>query len=106
MTRSFVLTVGAFVLLAACGEETPKVVVEAPTPSVEPAPLDPNASATEQAALAPCGAVTAEGYCGVAFGMTPADAQKKFPVKLGVYAGGDPNDVGNDNRCFELFAAE
>src|SRR5689334_15042324 len=96
----------AIALLAACSGEAPAPTIEAETPSVEPAPLDPNAPAAEQAALASCGAVTAEGYCGVAFGMAPGAAQQKFPVKLSVYAGGDPNAPEDVNRCYELFAAE
>jgi hypothetical protein len=88
--------------LAACGEASaPSERSHAPE-AVEPAPLDPNAAAAEEAALASCGPVTAQGYCGVAFGMAPADARKKFPVGLEMYSGSDPSDP---NRCYELFAA-
>jgi hypothetical protein len=90
------------VVLAACGEATAPEGEHAHAPeAVEPAPLDPNADAAEQAALASCGAVTAQGYCGVTFGMPPAEARTKFPIGLEMYSSGDPNDP---NRCFEMFA--
>jgi hypothetical protein len=88
--------------LASCGEATAPEGVHAHSPeAVEPAPLDPNADAAEQAALASCGAVTAQGYCGIAFGMAPAAAHAKFPVALEMYSAGDP---GDPNRCYEMFA--
>ncbi len=89
-------------LLAACGEATAPETEHAHAPeAVEPAPFDPNAGAAEQAALASCGAVTVHGYCGVTFGMTPAQAKETFPVGLEMYSGADPSDP---NRCYELFA--
>ncbi|HEX5008635.1 MAG TPA: hypothetical protein VFV70_16085 [Hyphomonadaceae bacterium] len=92
----------AALALAACGEASAPAAERSHAPeAVEPAPLDPNADAAEQAALASCGPVTAQGYCGVVFGMTPADARAKFPVGLEMYSGADPSDA---NRCFELFA--
>jgi hypothetical protein len=88
--------------LAACGEASAPKGEHAHAPeAVEPAPYDPNAPAAEQAALASCGAVTAQGYCGIAFGMAPAEARTKFPVGLEMYSGGDP---GDPNRCYEMFA--
>ena len=64
------------VALAACGEASAPEGEHPHAPeAVEPAPLDPNAAAAEEAALASCGPVTAQGYCGVAFGMAPADAR-------------------------------
>ena len=90
--------------LAACGPSTPEV--SEPAVSEEPAPLNPNAPAEEKAALSPCGAVTTEGYCGVTFGMAPDAAQKKFPVKLELYSGGDPQKQTDPNRCYEMIAAE
>ena len=93
----------AALTLAACGEASAPEGEHSHAPeAVEPAPLDPNADAAEQAALASCGDVTAQGYCGVSFGMTPAEAHAKFPVKLEMYSGADP---GDPNRCYELFAA-
>lgn len=74
--------------------------------SVEPAPLDPAAPAEEKAALASCGPVTAEGYCGVAFGMSPAEAVARFPVKLENYDGADSDMQKDPNHCYEMFAAE
>jgi hypothetical protein len=90
------------IVLAACGGPNPEPD-HAPE-AVEPAPLDPNAPAAELAALASCGAVTAQGYCGVTFGMTPTEARTKFPVGLDTYSGGDPASQGDPNRCYEMFA--
>ncbi len=88
--------------LAACGESLAPGDEHAHAPeAVEPAPLDPNALAAEQSALASCGAVSAQGYCGITFGMPPAEARGKFPVGLEMYSGSDPSDP---NRCFEMFA--
>ena len=92
----------ALILAAACSP-SPAPASDAPA-SVEPEPLDPAAPAAEQAALSGCGAVTAEGYCGVTFGMAPGDAAKKFPVKLDIYSGGDPASQNDKNRCYEMFA--
>lgn len=87
---------------AACSESLAPEGEHAHAPeAVEPAPLDPNADAAEEAALASCGAVSAQGYCGVTFGMTPAEARAKFPVGLEMYSGSDP---GDPNRCYEMFA--
>jgi hypothetical protein len=92
--------------VAACGDSE---LAPAPAPenpaSIEPAPLDPNAPAAEQAALAKCGPVTAEGYCGVTFGMAPTEAKTKFPVALETYSG-DAAAAPDPNGCFELIAAE
>jgi hypothetical protein len=95
----------ALAALGGCGgSKTDPAPVEATMPSIEPQPLGPNASEEEVAALSSCGPVTAEGYCGVTFGMTPDAAKGKFPVKLETYAGQAVND--DPNQCFELFAAE
>lgn len=92
----------AALALAACGEASAPEGEHAHAPeAVEPAPLDPNADSAEQAALVSCGAVTAQGYCGVTFGTAPAEARTKFPVGLEMYSGGDPGDT---NRCYEMFA--
>ncbi len=89
--------------LAACGEATAPESGHAHSPEpAEPAPLDPNADAAEQAALASCGPVTAQGYCGVTFGMSPDAARRIFPVELEMYSGSDASDP---NRCYEMFAA-
>jgi hypothetical protein len=105
--RAAVIFASAFALgVAACGESKPASEAAPDHPaSIEPAPLDPNAPAAEQAALAKCGPVTAEGYCGVTFGMAPAAAKTKFPVALEVYSG-DTSATPDPNACFELFAAE
>lgn len=99
-------TVIAFILaafsLAACGE------AKAPDPeprAEEPAPLDPNAPAEELKVLANCAPVSAEGYCGVSWGMSPAEARTKFPVKLEDY-NGDTSAKPNPNACYEMFAGE
>lgn len=90
--------------LAACGEATKSE--PAPEPRAEePGPLDPNAPAAELAALSSCAPVSAEGYCGITWGMSPADARGKFPVKLEDY-NGDTSDKPNPNACYEMFAAE
>jgi hypothetical protein len=100
------LVVTPLLALAACGSPKPaeEAAPEAPV-SVEPAPLDPDAAAAEQAALANCGPVTTQGYCGVTFGMTPDAAKTKFPVKLQNYSG-DTSAQPDPNACFELFPAE
>ena len=103
--RAF-LGLAPLLVLAACG--SPKPAAEAApetSASVEPAPLDPDAPAAEQAALASCGPVTAQGYCGVMFGMGPDAAKTKFPVKLQNYSG-DTAAQPDPNACFELFPAE
>ncbi|MDP3738119.1 MAG: hypothetical protein Q8R02_12060 [Hyphomonadaceae bacterium] len=99
------LAISVLVLAAACSPSPEVPLSEAPA-SVEPEPLDPGAPAAEQAALSGCGPVTAEGFCGVTFGMAPKEALTKFPVKLEVYSGGDPAAQADPNRCFEMLAAE
>ncbi len=76
------------------------------TASAAPAPLDPGAPAAEQAALAACSPVTAAGYCGVTFGMTPDQARAKFPVGLDSYDGADAAAQGDPNHCYEIFGVE
>src|SRR5689334_8345134 len=98
----------AFVLaafsLAACGEATKSE--PAPEPRAEePGPLDPNAPAAEIAALSTCAPVSADGYCGITWGMSPAEARAKFPVKLEDY-NGDTSAKPDPNACYELFAEE
>ena len=63
------------------------------------------AEVAEHGALSRCGVVSAEGYCGVRFGMTPEAAAAAFPVKLESYesAPGAEDDL---LACHELFAAE
>jgi len=72
-------------LAAACGEK-------AAAPREKPAPA-PSASdiesadaaetgVTEEAASAPCATIGADGYCGVAFGMTDNEASGAFPGGL------------------------
>jgi hypothetical protein len=95
-----------FLALAACGPAPAPEGAHENTASVEPEPLDPGAPAAEQAALASCGPVTTAGYCGVTFGLSPADAAKKFPVPLDGYDGADPVIQADPNHCFEMFAAE
>lgn len=92
--------------LAACGAPEPAETPREATPAAaEPEPLDPNAPAAEQAALASCGPVSAAGYCGVAFGMPPDIAAAKFPVALQKYSG-DASAQPDPNACFELFPTE
>lgn len=86
--------------LAGCGGSAP-----APT-EAEIANMTPDEAAeAEQSALARCGEVSVEGYCGVKFGQAVAEAEKAFPVKLeGVeMAAGAPLPPGG---CYELFAAQ
>jgi hypothetical protein len=98
-----VLAAVAALALAACGDAGNEA---APAPRAEdPAPLDPNAPAAEIAALSGCAPVSAEGYCGVAWGMSPAQARAKFPVKLEDY-NGDTSARPDPNACFEMFAGE
>ena len=103
--RFFVLVLP--LAISACGgpASTPESGPEN-SASVAPAPLDPTAPAAEQAALASCGSVTAAGYCGVTFGMSPKDARANFPVDLEGYADYVPQNRAEANRCFEMFAIE
>lgn len=94
---------GLALLLSGCGPAPAPEGAHTHAESVEPAPLDLGAPAAEQAALASCAPVTAAGWCGVAFGMSPADAVAKLPVTLEGYDSGDSMDP---DRCLELFAAE
>ncbi len=103
--RSVVLAFASVLILAACGGESAKINAEPAGPAVEPAPLDPAAPAAEQAALSACAPVSASGYCGIAWGMSPDQARAKFPVKLDAY-NGDTSDKPDPNACYELFAAE
>lgn len=103
--RIAALSISVLLLAAACTPSPEVPLSEAPA-SVEPEPLDPAAPAAEQAALANCGPVTATGFCGVTFGMAPKEALTKFPVKLGVYSGGDPAAQSDPNRCYEMLAEE
>ena len=98
---AFILALG----VSACGGPAPAPEgVYENTAYVEPEPLDPNAPAAEQAALASCGPVTAGGYCGVTFGMTPEQARAKFPVGLEGYDGAGVD--AQPGHCFELFGVE
>jgi hypothetical protein len=104
--RASIALVSALAFAAACSG--PKPAEEAPNDApaaIEPAPLDPDAPAAEQAALANCGPVTAQGYCGVAFGAAPDAAKTKFPVSLQNYSG-DTAAQPDPNACYELFPAE
>jgi hypothetical protein len=90
-------------VLAACGSE--------PAPDVGPVTEDgaaielTEAEAAEHGALSKCGVVSAEGYCGVRFGMTPEAAAAAFPVKLESYES-VPGVENDPLACHELFAAE
>jgi hypothetical protein len=87
--------------LAACGSE----------PASDAGPLAEDgtsielstAEIAERDALARCGAVGPEGYCGVRFGMTREAAMAAFPVQLEYYDTAPPADV-DPLRCHELFA--
>ena len=92
--------------VSACGPAPAPEGAPEETASAEPAPLDPGAPAAERAALANCAPVTANGYCGVTFGMTPDEARTKFPVGLDSYDGADPGTQGDPNHCFEIFGVE
>lgn len=105
--RLVLLTPFAIALsLSACGPSAAPAPEPAERASVAPAPLDPEAPAAEQAALASCGAVTAQGYCGVTFGMTSQQASAKFPGGLESYDGADPAGQSDPNHCFEMFGIE
>lgn len=86
-------------LAAACGpaaapvEETPE----------DMAALSPDeALAAEREALRQCGQVTAEGYCGVTFGASEAEADAAFPVPFEKSEAGANADTSAE-RCHELF---
>lgn len=97
-----VALVVAVPLLAGCGApETAPVVASVAAPQaatgLETDPLN--------AELAACGPVTAAGYCGVTFGMTPQEAKSAFPVALVRYSA-DVELLHDSSGCFEMFAAE
>lgn len=85
--------------LAACG--APDAVSSATTvpDQVEPAAAPLNAELTA------CAPATAEGYCGVTFGMTPQQAKLAFPAPLVRYSA-DVELLHDANQCFEMFAEE
>jgi hypothetical protein len=86
-------------LLGACGGEpaVPSEPVEDMTPE--------EAADAERTALARCGEVTAQGYCGVRFGMTEAEAKQAFPVALEGYELPAEGQAAS-GTCHELFAVE
>ena len=87
-----------FALLGACGE--------APKPSEPLEDMTPEEAANaERTALARCGEVTVQGYCGVRFGMTVDEAKQAFPVALQGYEVPAEGDI-SAAACHELFAAE
>jgi len=99
------ITLACVVMLASgCGGEPAPATPES-TPAEAPDPAIAAAAAAEGAALASCGAVTAEGYCGVRFGMTREAADAAFPVELENYDIAPPAEV-DPMRCYELFAVE
>lgn len=90
-----------FLLLGGCGGSAP-----APAEAVDTSNFTPDEAAdAERAALARCGEVTREGYCGVKFGMPMAEAMKAFPVKLEGYDALPGTEPGGDT-CTELFAVQ
>lgn len=106
MRLAFLMPLTIALALSACGPSPAPEAEPAERASVEPAPLDPEAPAAEQAALASCGTVTAQGYCGVTFGMASQQASAKFPGGLENYDGADPSAQADANRCFEMFGVE
>ena len=69
--------------------------------TVPPTPEAAAASAAAQArAVDACGLVSAEGFCGVKFGMAIAAARAVYPGKLETLSGDDAPDP---QVCFELF---
>ena len=99
MARFLLSGLVSLALLAACGGEA--VVSSEPVEEMPPA----EAADAERTALARCGEVTPEGYCGVRFGMTVAEARQAFPVSLESYEA--PADgVVPEAGCHELFAVE
>jgi hypothetical protein len=99
MARFLLSGLVSLALLAACGGEA--VVSSEPVEEMPPA----EAADAERTALARCGEVTPEGYCGVRFGMTVAEARQAFPVSLESYEA--PADgVAPEAGCHELFAVE
>lgn len=89
-------------LASACGGEAEKPApIVTPKPATDPALAE--SEAAEGQALASCGPVTAEGYCGVKLGVTPEAASAAFPVELESYEA-LPDAEPDPARCYELFA--
>jgi len=86
--------------VAACGP-APAPAEDAPAETLSPE----TAIAAERAALSRCGAVSAEGYCGIRFGAPVGEATRRFPVRLEGYEAREDSDVSPE-RCYELFAVE
>lgn len=85
--------------LAACGgPEAVSSTPKAPAPAAVVAPA-------LNSELSGCGPATAEGYCGVTFGMTPQEAKAVFPAVLVRYSA-DVELLHDANQCFEMFAEE
>ena len=106
MRLAFLTPLTIALALSACGPAAEPDAEPGERASVEPAPLDPAAPAAELAALASCGFVTGQGYCGVTFGMTQQQASAKFPGGLENYDGADPGGPSDPNHCFEMFGIE
>jgi hypothetical protein len=69
--------------------------------TVPPTPEAAAANAAAQAhAVDACGPVSADGFCGVKFGMAAAAAKGAYPGKLETLSGDDAPDP---QACFELF---
>ena len=99
MARLMLSGLVSLALLAACGGET--IVSSEPVEEMSPEA----AADAERTALARCGEVTREGYCGVRFGMTVAEVRQAFPVALESYEA-PAEGTALDAACHELFAAE
>ncbi len=104
MQKFSLISLSCLALLAACGSE-PEAPEIGETPAETPDPAIAAAVTAEGQALAGCGPVTVEGYCGVRFGMTEEAASAAFPVKLENYDIAPPGRP-DPARCFELFAVE
>ncbi|MEP7210746.1 MAG: hypothetical protein ABI740_07905 [Alphaproteobacteria bacterium] len=98
----------AVVALALCGCSPKAEVVAAPGETLgegdftlPPTPEAAAANASAQAhAIDACGPVSADGFCGVRFGMAVAAARGIYPGKLETLSGDDAPDP---QACFELF---
>jgi hypothetical protein len=90
-------------LAASCGGGETESTTPIVTPAATRDPALVESEAAEGKALASCGPVTADGYCGVRLGMTPEAASAAFPVELEIYEA-LPDAEPDPARCHELFA--
>lgn len=104
MMRVLALTVLVAALAAGCSKSD-EGSGSVPAPGASIAPKPEPAPEVANAPLDACAPATADGWCGVKFGMTPDEVKKAFLKPLSKYTG-DAGAAADPNACFEMFAEE